>query len=1248
MKLEFGSFEAGREVARTALGGVWTCHPKSGSRPENDRAAKALLPDEASIPDEQWLASHTAYFLERANLLKRLAESPHWLPIYEIGTLQGGAYYVTDCYDNSIHRLLTGQVEPTARLLFSLADAVVGGLSELKELCQCSHGNLRPTNVLISRSGKLARPIVLTDPLPGTVPATAANEAADLRALGEMLARIVLRRPTSTGSVLPVWPLPDAPQWRQLGRTSEEWREFCNFLLDPYSPPESRNLAEARRQLDVLGKSARRGSGHKLRWAMAACIALVLAGGTIGYRRLHQTDADIVKAPAKFPTSIPAPPPPPVREELLARANREGWVTSPNPAMRELGRAAALEQLSDDAARRIESLADEMGAIVFAPGVKPEDIPQLPAGFAPWQADNWKKAIVQLTPPGEPDPRNQMTQSWVHSLGAAEDQIHSPSVSPKVLVAANNLKAAMAAPELTLPWTLRNREQILSQVNDVGHKAAALDIALREPPPPDPHDKVRQFIASEKQRTDLSDSQGAVVLPAIQSLWHDRHEQLLRGIEQSPDQMTTGSEQISRLAAALVRLNTALAVDPALAAQGETTAQMSAFEAAVTAGRSAQVSSALKAFPPPPYDAVALKQIDDESLHAAQIYKLWCDRVKTVRQGLARSSDGLDLCYLPDEKLPSTDRTVRQFLAECHAETSEPWTPLVGQVQERIKQLDGLAALKAPDVLSSMRDATPVTILALWRQLGRLTDAWPAQIADFQAELATEQVVTDRVVPIRPDVKAELQAGRVARWNDHLRLAATAGADTIRKTVEWAAAHPSQIPASLESLPAWFQFDLLLYQYQTDPKTRTDLASFRTSAAKLEAAPAVRTFLLRMDEQMKPRTGLTTPQRAAVPLGRPRPLGDALSYTAMDGQIKVTFIRVQPKDPTIAPFYMGTTEVSIGLFANIVAQGTPGRYFNQVSQLLPNADTPQRWIGPHGWELDSERRLLIPRRNMWCDDFQFKNGQRPIPLPEHPMQYVTPEAALYLARLIGCRLPTADEWREAYDYSKRKAASSPDECAWVMMGWKLRDSLWDEERDQAIATAASRWLDDGIFGSFPIPFGTHAEAASWMTAPWSQRLQKEKAATVAQISAANRQKDGRLNALVANNTVLFRPCSYNFNECFHDLVGNVAEFVLDPGSAIRAETELPPESPEKVAAFFQSPQTKLYVIGGSALSPPEFGFDQPLPVTHEQTLNGFSDVGFRLVFTDPSASPRVQFDLASAQYLLGDQPPVGTPAEARR
>ena len=131
--------------------------------------------------------------------------------------------------------------------------------------------------------------------------------------------------------------------------------------------------------------------------------------------------------------------------------------------------------------------------------------------------------------------------------------------------------------------------------------------------------------------------------------------------------------------------------------------------------------------------------------------------------------------------------------------------------------------------------------------------------------------------------------------------------------------------------------------------------------------------------------------------------------------------------------------------------------------------------------------------------------------------------------------------------------------------------------------------------------------------------------------------------LVANNTVLFRPCSYNFNECFHDLVGNVAEFVLDPGSAIRAETELPAESPDKVAAFFQSPQTKLYVIGGSALSPPEFGFDQPLPVTHEQTLNGFSDVGFRLVFTDPAPARGCSSIWPQRSIFSG----INRPSEAR-
>ena len=1261
MVVQFGNFKAVREVARTALGGIWTCQPTGDqSRGDVAYAVKALLPDPASIPDDQWLQSQISYFRDRANLLRRLSKFQRWVQVHDVGNVEGGAYVVTDYYDNSVNRLLNGQVQANGLLLFTLSDAVVSGLEELKELGQLSHGNLRPNNVLMSRNGKHARPIVLTDPLPN-LPATPANEAADLRALGEMIGRIVLRRPTSTGSVLPVWPLPDAPAWQRLGRTAEGWREFCNFLLDPYSPPESRNLIETRRQLALLAAPNRGGLSKAGRLAIAASVLIVIAAGAIAYRMLHQSPAQVagpVQAPPASqptPTSIhgPAtgaisasmPAPLSARQLLLARVDREQWAKSDNLALRELARAAS-RAAGDEESRRIESLARAVGGIVIAPGVKPDDVPSLPSGFGQAQADEWQNAVLKLTPPDEPDPRVRLTELWNRSLDSANAKINSPSASPKVLGAATNLKTAILAPELKLPWTVANREQILAQLKQISEKASALEIALREPPPPDPREKLRKYVEGERQNKTLSDGKGAIVLPAVQSVWHDRHEQLLAWIEQTPDHMGTGAEQISRLQADLLRLNSALIIDPALSPEPDGPTQAAAFEKAVNAGRSARIADALKVFASPPYDPATLNQIDDSTLRIAQDYSGWCDRVKSVRVALDHVNTSLDQCYLPDEKIPDLDRTVRQYLSDCHPEQTETWAPLVMQAQGRIKGLDDLAKTKKPaDALAALNDATPVATLAVWRQLGRLTDVWPARVSDLQSELAIENSVKDRVVPIRPEVAKELQEGRLARWETHLRLAAAAGAEAVGSTVEWAAANPDSLPTLKQNLPSWFQFDLLLHLYQHDARLRADLVSFRANAGKLNA-PAVQSFLVNMDEQAKPRATLVVPERASVPLRKGRTLNDSTTYTTMDGQLTVTFIHVLPKDPSVVPFYMATTEVSIKLFAGVM-QAKPVLYFNQASQLLPNADTPQRWIGPHGWELDKNRHVLAPRQNMWCDDFQFKNGERPVPIGDHPMQYVTPEAAMYIARLIGCRLPTAAEWREAYEYSKRQAQRDPSDYSSVMMGWKLRDKVWDEERDQAAATAASRWLDDGIYGSFPAPFGTHAQAASWLSSPYLQQLVKAGASTVTQIPA-QQTGNARISPLIENNTVLFRPCAYSVNDCFHDLVGNVAEFVLDQSSAIRAEAELPAESPEKVVSFFQNPDTKLFVIGGSALSPPEFGFDQPLPVTHDQTLNGFSDVGFRLVFADPEARQRATFDLASAQYLTADQPTPGSPAEARR
>jgi hypothetical protein len=86
----------------------------------------------------------------------------------------------------------------------------------------------------------------------------------------------------------------------------------------------------------------------------------------------------------------------------------------------------------------------------------------------------------------------------------------------------------------------------------------------------------------------------------------------------------------------------------------------------------------------------------------------------------------------------------------------------------------------------------------------------------------------------------------------------------------------------------------------------------------------------------------------------------------------------------------------------------------------------------------------------------------------------------------------------------------------------------------------------------------------------------------------------------------------------HDLVGNVAEYVFDGPKVTEVKKDQRAEvSITGVDATVSETGNKFYVIGGSALSPPEVSFDKPLPVATVFSKNGFCDVGLRLAYTAP-------------------------------
>jgi formylglycine-generating enzyme required for sulfatase activity len=1249
----FGNFETARELFRTPLGGIWTCRPiKSAAKgfPKAEYAVKVLMPDAAAILDDTSLHQQINFFLERARLQERMSGSPHWAPVHEVGTVTGGAYFVTEYCESSAHRLMNGRVQTTSAKLQGLAGGVLDGLLELKQTCQCSHGNLRPTNVLISDRGDPGGSrILLCDPVPSGSASGAGGEAADLRSLGELVTRLVLKRPASTGSPLPAWPITDSSHWQELGKGGEQWREFCNFLLDPYSSAASRNLEQARRHLELFDPVPKAASPRRRQIMVGAAVLVVgLIGTAVGYKALSPRAA--VGPPVPVAATVTIDPDRKAREMLAAKMNQEAWAASLSPAVRVLARVATDDPslLAADVGR-IEGLAGSLKSLQFSSQVVPGDLPPLRNPVTEAAAATWLHDVQGYAQPQETDPRVAAWPNWKLERQKLKEKISSKSTPAVVRAAAAELDATLDATELKAPWTVKDRAQILGRIAEANQRVVKFEDALRLPPPivpPTSAEIAANFVNTERLHKDLPEPNEPSALPAILAAWRSRRETVLHQIEQNPDQLTVLSAQVPRLRVAFRRLNAALRADPALPSN-DPQPWHAEFEKAATHGRELRLADVLHSLPPEGTSAAAVKLLDDYCSQQAEDYKKWCERVAMIRIGLGHLNDGLRACYLPDETPPGSDRSVRQWLADCRPQGSAgpaPWDSILDDADARIRQLDGLGQHKPTALAAAIPGAEPVVVLAAWRQLGKLADLWPATLTDLQSELTIEQTLADTVLPLRTDLKAELDAARRLRWDNHLRLAARAGAASIQETCGWIAKNADRLAVKPQDMPAWFRFDLLLYRYKNDKALRTEYARLRAEAKTLPPSPAVSGFFTSFDQRNKPWAPLISPERAPVPLGFPRPLGDAISYTALDGRVKLTFIRVQPRDTGVPPFYLSTTEVSIGVFGNVIAQGTPGRYYNQVKVLLPHADSPDRWVGPHGWEMDGDRRVIIPRQNRWCDDYQFKNGQRPLPRPDHPMQYVTPEAALYLARLIGCRLPTAAEWREAYELSAQRATSNPAEYGWTTIGWKLRDGLWDEERNQSAAIAAIRWLDDGVFNVSEQTLGTHARAESWATAGWVERLQKEHATTITGIPEAIRQKGGRTNALIQNNTVLFRETSYNFNQSFHDLVGNVAEFVLDPESAIRAEAELPPEDAGKVTAFFQNSGTRVFVIGGSALSPPELGFDQPLPVSDERAKDGFTDVGFRLAFTDPKYGPQPHLDLATAEYLTGEPAPLGGPA----
>jgi hypothetical protein len=542
--------------------------------------------------------------------------------------------------------------------------------------------------------------------------------------------------------------------------------------------------------------------------------------------------------------------------------------------------------------------------------------------------------------------------------------------------------------------------------------------------------------------------------------------------------------------------------------------------------------------------------------------------------------------------------------------------------------------------------------LAVWRRLA----STPLVAADPQAAAALLGRAS-ALAAAAPDVLkgsglpadrqaallSEIAAGAPAIWTRYARFALALSDDQAREAA-FSAAFASAASFGATEATAAEIAPAARYNWRV-LAARSAIAKVNPAADPATQASAIAAEFVKVEEASKPveslpqvasfikalRTG-TTPEAgktfsasetgpaisslAAAMKWSARDEDDIAIYTA--GPHTLTFITVTVGD---AEALVSTSEVSAALFADVLkaagikpsdapdARSTQSLLFVTSGGPDPRSG-PRVWASPDGAAILAAAVPGVPAEwNGWFASNETLEAPKtsagfrwipegvtiPPPSLDLPIQQVSPEAAALVARRLGCRLPTPEEWAAARATPLADGSSN------------LRDGAWKAVRDPYVAQIDA-WNRDSRNEFNKIE--AQLPSAGIFIPP-------------AQAGAFNPMTDAE--ATGSDGVVFFRPAP-GASTKFMDLVGNVAEFVTtDPASMDKLPKDC--SVSDAFSLFGSNNYAPLRVVGGSALTPPagSFAYDatKPQPVD-SSARSGFSDVGFRLAITKesgPSGSP---------------------------
>ena len=519
-------------------------------------------------------------------------------------------------------------------------------------------------------------------------------------------------------------------------------------------------------------------------------------------------------------------------------------------------------------------------------------------------------------------------------------------------------------------------------------------------------------------------------------------------------------------------------------------------------------------------------------------------------------------------------------------------------VQEIVSRVSALIAADAVPgkTLVATKSKNPEILMTAWKKLSEDKD-WPRNMAELKQDMEMRHRIDTLIqVPSFKDTnpkqanryREELTSGGPKVW---LRFVKRSG---NHEEVDFAILNRKLFRVIDDELPDWALFNVFLFEFKNKNIDNVDsnvILGFRdqlvlslNSLTDLANMPAIIDFKTRLNDL---KTQNNEANIADLGPGTShwdadiRDYPDKVIYSkTLNGKKRnLTFYFVNSVDtPEGAGAYICSSEMSLRLVASLITS----------QKLLENEDFAEffppyspfdDWQGPKVWERNGNK--MVPGSQWLWRSPQFGRGNLypnelkvPDPSYDHPMQYISPVAALFIAKKLGCRFPTSEEWMTAYRDSKKQTL------------FNLRGEQFEKQKNYMLGFSLDKRSlpDEGIF----LP---------------SNMKTAENKSTIA-LESSN----------LPDPALWFVPVTSDAKKRFHHLVGNVAEYTMNFHNKTGHKGMI---QVEDVRNILISAKEKLGVNGGSALSPPQLGMNR-YPVDLTEAEYGYADVGFRLAF---SASP---------------------------